>query len=165
MSQSATRRPATVEEQSPIPVLETDVVFADLLICISSATLSLATAILLLFNMSAAAWGGQLTLAFFFIAIAMWAAWSSETYHLYTDKLLIKKPLTYLSSTTTVIPLSSMKEVTIKTVKYRHRRTYLTIKTRSRTYQYTVSRDMEFIDTFIAKLQQLGVNAHKDSYT
>lgn len=164
MSESVTRSPATAEEQSSIPLLETDIVFADLLICISFAILSLVAAIVLILRMSSDAWGGQLTLALFFLAVAIWIVFTPQTYHLYPDKLIIKKPLTYLPFTTTVIPVSAIKEVIIKEGSYPRRRTYLTIRTHSRNYEYRIAKDIDFIDGFIGELQQLGVHSRKSNF-
>jgi hypothetical protein len=163
MSESVNHQSTTVNDSS-IPLLETDIFFADLLVVISFATLSLVAAVVFLFRMSADAWGGQLTMALFFLAVTIWIIFTPKTFHLYADRLVIKKPLTYLPATTTVIRLSAIKEVYIGRRGYPGRGTFMTVKTRSSTYQYRIASDIAFIDDFIDHLRVQGIKAEREAH-
>lgn len=161
MSETVTHPSATAEEPSSLPLFETNLFFGDLLICISFATISVIAAIVCLYLMSPASWGGQLTMALFFLLIAGWILFTPHTFHLYGDKLVIKKPLTHLSGTTTVIPLSAIRQVQFTRFTGPRRGTFMRIKTHGKTIEYRIT-DRPYIDDMIWQLQQLGVKARRN---
>ncbi|MBW8687413.1 YdbT family protein [Chitinophaga rhizophila] len=161
MPEPATHESAIAANRSSTPLLETDVYFGDILIGISFAALSIIAALFCFFHMSSGSWGGQLTLAVFFLAVAVWILFTPHTFHLYTDRLIIRKPLTRLSATTTVIPLDQIKEVTIRRAGYGRKSTFLLIETHSRYYEYRIARNASFPDTLIHQLRQLGIQANR----
>lgn len=154
-------RPVT-SASTNTPILEKDASVVDLLISALLALLALSFAIISFTQMSRASWGGQLTIGTFFLGVFIFAIFSFATFHLYPDRLVIRRPLSFTSRTEAVFPLSGIKEVIFKKIKG-HRGTgiCLIIKSRGRNAQYDFDKDIVLIDQFIAALQKLGVKASK----
>lgn len=162
MSETVTHPAATADEPSSLPLFETNLFFGDLLVCISFATISVIAAIVCMSLMSPASWGGQLTMSLFFLVIAGWILFTPHTFHLYKDRLIIKKPLTHLSGTTTSIPLSAIRQVQFTRFNGSRRGTFMRVKTYNKTFEYRIM-NRPYIDDMICHLQELGVKARRNS--
>jgi hypothetical protein len=159
MPHLATTQPTATANSTSVPVIETTASLLELLVTGFAIVMSLVFSVILLFQMSTAAWGEQLTTIVILLMAAVWAAFSVRTFHLYHDRFVIKRPMIFVAKADTTVKLSAVKEVIFKHVNgpYSGTFTCMIIKARSTNYGYRIPKNVEMITEFAAHLQQLGI--------
>jgi len=165
MPEPTTKRPVSPGHATYDPVYETEASFLELIGSAIAMGLSIVFAVVSLCEMSASAWGGQLTMVVFFVVACIWIAFSVRSHYIYTDRLEVKCPLTFTDKTTYTIPFADIQEVVINYTSNRYPFSELVVRTANRTHSWRFPRSVHLINTFASHLEGRGVKVKKNLRT
>lgn len=92
-----------------------------------------------------------------YIFLSLSAIWMPKTFRLYTDKLVIGRPLFFLFKTETTIPVADLKSVMFKRISGRFGGPMMVISARRENHDFRIDFSNIDANEFAAKLNSLKV--------
>ena len=109
-------------------------------------------------------WGAQLFILCFFIFWIIQVIRGAKTFHLFSDKLIIKRPFAFTQMTNVVFMAADIKEVIFKKINGRFGGPYILIKSKRINEAYRINFSNSVLDNFITHLQELGIKSSKENF-
>lgn len=107
-------------------------------------------------------WGGQIFILCFFILWIIQVIRVAKTFHLYSDRLIIKRPFFFTEKTNVIFMTVDIKEVIFRKIKGRFGGPHIIIKTKKLNASYRIDFSNSVLEDFINQLQRLGIKSSKE---
>jgi hypothetical protein len=145
------------------PIFETKLEFSDKLFATIQTILGLCGMTFFLSKLSKTEWGWPLIIACFFFIWIIQGLSSTKTIHLFSDRLVVKRPLFITNRADKSFKIEDLKEVVFRKVKGRFGGPHLIIRSRRINESFRIDFSNEIITEFISKLIELGIKTSKDN--
>lgn len=142
-----------MEQTNATPLFETSLSRQDKVFFALQTLLSLAVFIKALSLFTETDWGWPLFLALFAVGLFIQGILIAKTFHLYADRLVVRRPLFFTRKTDRSFPIAEIKELLFKKLKG----PYLHIKLKRSEASYQLGFDADTRATFITHLEALGL--------
>lgn len=88
---------------------------------------------------------------------------ASKTFHLFSDKLIVRRPLFFSKRTDVVFKLAEINEVIFRRIKYKFGGPHIIIKSKSRSESYRIDLSDETLNQFITSLSESGLKVSTEN--
>jgi hypothetical protein len=107
--------------------------------------------------------GGNLFLAIFCLVFTIQVIRTSKTFHLYSNRLIIRRPLFFSRKTDIVVNLNEIKEIIFRRIRGRYGGPHIIIKAKRFNESYRIDFSNRILNEFIAKLIEREVKTSKEN--
>ncbi len=131
------------------PLFETTLTWLDKLLAIGQIALGFWGLIYFASQLTKSSWGGQLFLCFFFVILIVQAIRVAKTFHLYADKLIVRRPFFFTTKTDQTFKIDELKEVIFRRIKGRFGGPHLIIRAKRLSDTFRIDFGTEIRNDFI----------------
>lgn len=108
-------------------------------------------------------WGSQIFILSFFAFWIIQVIRIAKTFHLYHDRLIIKRPFFFTEKTNVIFMTADIKEVIFRKIKGRFGGPHIIIRAKRLNGSYRINFSNSVLDDFIVQLQRLGIKSSKEN--
>lgn len=140
-----------------VPIFETTLGRVDKLLAIGQIALGALGIIWFTSTAVNLGWGLQLFVCLFFAVWIVQAVRGAKTFHLFSDRLVVRRPFTFTTKVDQVYRVEELREVVFSRIKGRFGGPHLHIRANGRYADYRIDFTEKIRNIFISELVKLGV--------
>lgn len=108
-------------------------------------------------------WGAVLFICLFFFIWIIQAIRATKTFHLYADKLVIRRPFFFTTKSDQTFKIDELKEVIFRRIKGRFGGPHLIIRAKRLNDDFRIDFGTEIRNQFTTQLARLGVKVSSEN--
>ncbi len=152
-----------MEKETETPLFETTMTWLEKLFVAGQIGLGFLGLVYFASKFTKADWGGQLFMCFFFVIWIVQAIRVAKTFHLFADRLVIRRPFFFTTKTDQTFKIDEIKEVIFRRIKGRFGGPHLIVKAKRLNDDFRIDFGTEIRNDFIAQLTKLGVKVSSEN--
>ena len=152
-----------MEKQTEIPLFETTMSWLDKLLVTGQIAFGFFALIFSASKFTKEDWVGKLFICFFFFIWIVQAIRVTKTFHLFADRLVIRRPFFFTTKTDQTFKIDELKEVVFRGIKGRFGGPHIIIRAKLHNDAFRIDIGTEIRNIFIAQLTKLGVKVSTEN--
>ena len=146
-----------MDNKSTEVLFETSLTWLDYLLSFVSLIFGATALFYFAFTMTKSEWGAQLFMCVFFLIWIIQGVRVEKTFHLFADKLIVRRPLSFTTNTDVIFNISELKEIIFRKVKGRFGGPHIIIKSKRINESYRIDFNKDTLNKFNLTLTELGI--------